>query len=374
MQLRMAGLELFQEADRQVTTCNACRYCEGLCAVFPAIEARRSFTKGDIRYLANLCHDCRACYQACMYTPPHEFAMNIPQLMSEVRMESYQHWSWPSALARSFTSRSRSALLGCFAAAVVVIAALLLIPSDRLFATQLGPGAFYRIVPYLGMVIPGLTLFFYGIVIWLRGIVRFWNEPDSPLLRRPSGLKPLFRAIQDAATLKYLDGGGRGCFYSEQAPSQLRRIFHTCVVVGFLLDLVSTTLAFIYQDLLHILPPYPYLSAPVVFGTVGGVFLVIGAIGLLAFKLKSDRALGRPIAYSLDYAFLLTLGLTGLTGLLVLLVRTTSALGTILILHLAAVAALFLTAPYGKFVHFVYRSFALLRFEIERGAEQQGGH
>jgi citrate/tricarballylate utilization protein len=72
-------------------------------------------------------------------------------------------------------------------------------------------------------------------------------------------------------------------------------------------------------------------------------------------------------------AFLLTLGLTGLTGLLVLLVRTTSALGTILILHLAAVAALFLTAPYGKFVHFVYRSFALLRFEIERGAEQQGG-
>jgi len=303
--------------------------------------------------------------------------MNIPHLMSEVRMESYQHWSWPSTLARSFASHSRSALLGCFAAAVVVIAALLLIPSDRLFAAQLGLGAFYRIVPYLVMVIPGLTLFFYGIVIWLQGIVRFWNEPDSPLLRRPSGLKPLFRAIQDAATLKYLDGGGPGCFYSEPSPpvsSQLRRIFHTSVVVGFLLDLVSTTLAFIYQDLLRIMPPYPYLSAPVIFGTVGGVFLVIGVIGLLAFKLKSDRAQGTPVAYSLDYAFLLTLGLTGLTGLLVLLLRTTSALATILILHLAAVAALFLTAPYGKFVHFVYRSFALLRFEIERGAEQLGGH
>jgi len=371
----MPGLELFQEADRQLTICNACRYCEGICPVFPAIEQRQSFTKGDIRYFANLCHDCRGCYSSCMFTPPHEFALNIPKLMSEVRMESYEHWSWPGALARAYTSRGRSALLGCLAVAIVILAALLLIPSDRLFGVQIGAGAFYRIVPYLGMVVPAVTLFLYGILIWLQGIFRFWNEPDSPLLRKPGGLKPLFRAIGDAATLKYLGGGGPGCFYPEESPSNLRRVFHSLLVLGFLLDFVSTTLAFVYEDFLRILPPYEYLSAPVVFGTLGGVLLVIGAIGLLALKVKSDRALGTPLAYSLDYAFLLTLGLTGITGLLVLLLRTTAALGTVLVLHLAMVAALFLTAPYGKFVHFVYRSFALLRFEIERGAgNQAAGH
>ena len=36
--------------------CNACRYCEGLCAVFPAMEMRRNFNAADLNYLANLCH------------------------------------------------------------------------------------------------------------------------------------------------------------------------------------------------------------------------------------------------------------------------------------------------------------------------------
>ena len=62
--------DLFQEAERQLVVCNACRYCEGYCAVFPALELRQAFARGDITYLANLCHDCRACYYACMYTPP----------------------------------------------------------------------------------------------------------------------------------------------------------------------------------------------------------------------------------------------------------------------------------------------------------------
>ena len=38
--------------------CNACRYCEGFCPVFPAMEQRRAFSDGDLGYLANLCHNC----------------------------------------------------------------------------------------------------------------------------------------------------------------------------------------------------------------------------------------------------------------------------------------------------------------------------
>ena len=67
----MVDTDLFAEANRQLVICNACRYCEGLCPVFRAIETRRDFGKGDVFYLANLCHDCRACYSACMFTPPH---------------------------------------------------------------------------------------------------------------------------------------------------------------------------------------------------------------------------------------------------------------------------------------------------------------
>ena len=73
----------------------------------------------------------------------------------------------------------------------------------------------------------------------------------------------------------------------------------------------------------------------------------------------------------MDYVFLVTLGCTALTGMLTLLLRTTSAMGSILVLHLAFIAALFVTAPYGKFVHFVYRTLALIRYEIEQAQPHQ---
>jgi citrate/tricarballylate utilization protein len=371
----MAELDLFAEANRQLTICNACRYCEGFCPVFRAVEARRVFTPGDIRYFANLCHDCRACYQACMFTPPHEFAVNFPKLMSEVRIESYQHWSWPSAFAKSFSSKTAGVVIGCLSIAATLLVAFLMIPADRLFGRHVGPGAFYDVVPYAAMVVPAVLLFLYGALIWLQGSVRFWNEKDSPLLRKPATVGAVFRAIKDALALKYLGGGGPGCSYPEEKPSQARRMFHSFVFWGFMLDFVSTTLAFIYQDFLHLMPPYPVLSAPVVCGTIGGVGLIVGTAGLLWFKIQSDRALSAESAYSMDYAFLFFLGLVGITGMLTLIFRETAALGTVLILHLASIAALFVTAPYGKFVHFVYRSFALVRYQVEQEeAPPVGGH
>jgi citrate/tricarballylate utilization protein len=89
-------------ARREIEVCNACRYCEGFCAVFPAIELRREFAAGDISYLANLCHNCRGCYYACQYAPPHEWGINIPAALAEVRAESYAEYAWPKPLAKAF--------------------------------------------------------------------------------------------------------------------------------------------------------------------------------------------------------------------------------------------------------------------------------
>ena len=76
------------EVARQLQICNACRYCEGFCAVFPAMTRRLEFHTADIHYLANLCHNCGACLHACQYAPPHEFGVNIPQAMARVRPHS----------------------------------------------------------------------------------------------------------------------------------------------------------------------------------------------------------------------------------------------------------------------------------------------
>ena len=360
--------KLFEEANRQLVICNACRYCEGLCPVFRAVERRRDFAKGDVFYLANLCHDCRACYYACMFTPPHEFAINIPQLLSAARTESYKQWSWPNLLARAFKEPRITLLLADIVISLTVIVALLWIGPRQLVTAHAGPGAFYVIVPYVAMVIPALALFFFGIAVWLRGAVRSWSETNAlsqPVLKL-SG-KSLLEAIGAVLSLRHLGGGGPGCAYPEEQPSSARRIHHAFVFWGFLADFVSTTLAFIYQDFLHRLPPYPLTSAPVIFGSIGGVLLTIGTAGLIAMKRKSDRVTAIERAYTMDYTFLAILGLVALTGLLTLTFRATAAMGSLLVLHLALVAALFVTAPYGKFVHAVYRTLALVRYYGEQG-------
>src|SRR5512138_2865078 len=86
------------EAARQLQICNACRYCEGFCAVFPAMTRRLEFAPVDVNYLAHLCHNCGACLHACQYAPPHEFAVNVPQAMARVRLQSYERYAWPRAL------------------------------------------------------------------------------------------------------------------------------------------------------------------------------------------------------------------------------------------------------------------------------------
>src|SRR5690606_34639111 len=74
------------EVARVMQICNACRYCEGFCAVFPAMTRRLEFGKADVNYLANLCHNCGACLHACQYAPPHEFGVNVPKALAKVRL------------------------------------------------------------------------------------------------------------------------------------------------------------------------------------------------------------------------------------------------------------------------------------------------
>ena len=134
---------------------------------------------------------------------------------------------------------------------------------------------------------------------------------------------------------------------------------------GFLLDFASTSVAALYDHFLGWQAPYPYLSIPVVLGTVGGMALLIGTGGLLALKWRSDRAPAQARMLSMDVAFLALLFLTSLTGLLLLALRASAAMGTLLVIHLGVVAGLFLTLPYGKFVHVIYRYAALVRYAVE---------
>src|ERR687897_3672112 len=124
----MPAPDLIAEAERQMTICNACRYCEGHCAVFPAMEMRLAFSAVDLNYLANLCHDCGACYHHCQYAPPHEFAVNVPRVFSELRRQTWRDYAWPGFLGRAFQRNGLVAgLITAVSLALVMLLTFLLV-------------------------------------------------------------------------------------------------------------------------------------------------------------------------------------------------------------------------------------------------------
>jgi citrate/tricarballylate utilization protein len=356
-------IDLTAELDRQLLVCNACRYCEGFCAMFGAAQLRTAITDGDVAYLANLCHDCRMCYDACMFTPPHAYAINIPAVLADARAETYAHYAWPRVLAGAFRSPARIAAAAVLGGIVLVLCAVLLtVGAAALWTPQGGPGAFYRVLPDAAILVGAFALFVAGLVAVTIAARAYARDIGGgvPFVTATT----LRTALHEALALTYLRGGGVGC-YDEGRGSSRRRVFHGFVFWGVLADLAATTLAAIGQELLHRLPPYPLWSPPVVLGTLGGIAIAVGAAGLFVVKRRSDAAPTAPRLLALDDAFQVLLEIVALTGLALLALRATAAMGTLLVVHLGAVAGVFATAPYGKFVHAVYRFIALVKHAAE---------
>jgi citrate/tricarballylate utilization protein len=361
-------VDLLKEAERQLTICNACRYCAGYCAVWPAMELRRTFTQGDVLYLANLCFDCRACYYACQFAPPHQFDVNIPKVFAEIRRETYADYSWPAMLARLFNSKAVAIAAICVAFALVAVALVwLFMGPQALFSTRTeraGDESFYRVVPYVAMVTPAMVICGYVLALFAVGVVRFWRDlgtsPDELV-----DMRALRRAMRDAFGMAYLKGDGSGCNYPDHRFSHARRVFHHLTFYGFMLDLGSTTSAAIYHHVFHWPSPYPLTSLPVVLGSVGGIGLMIGTAGLLWLKWRADRTPADGQMLEMDVGFIIVLFLTASTGMLLLALRSTTTMGVLLAIHLGVVAAFFAMIPYGKFAHVVYRYAALVRNAIE---------
>ena len=358
--------ENLAEADRLMTVCNSCRYCEGLCAVFPAMEMRRSFADGDLNYLANLCHSCGACFHDCQFSPPHEFNVNVPQTLAIVRNDSYRAYAWPRPLSGLFHRNGLSiSIIAAFSVAVFIAGFSAWHDPAVLFGVHTGPGAFYKLMPHNTMALLFGAAFAYAILAIAMGIRLFWKDIGAPAgtLGEPGSL---WQAMKDASTLRYLDGGGVGCMNDSEKPTDRRRLYHHMTFYGFLLCFASTSTATLYHYLLGMEAPYPVYDLPVVLGTIGGIGLIIGPAGLLKAKWTRDPVLKDESRTGMDVAFLAMLFLTSLTGLLLMVLRSTPAMGLLLALHLGVVFSLFITMPYGKFVHGIYRFLALVRYAKEK--------
>ena len=360
------------EVARQMQICNACRYCEGFCAVFPAMTRRLAFSKADIHYLANLCHNCGACLHACQYAPPHEFAVNVPHAMAQVRGQTYADYAWPSALGGLY-KRNGLTLSLALAAGLALFLMLTLQVNGTLWSTQV-QGSFYALFPHNFLVSLFAPVFLFVALALSIGVRRFWRDITPATSGAALTTPAAGEATHAALALTYLEGGhGEGCNNEDDAFTLSRRRAHHLTFYGFMLCFAATSLATLYHYAFGWVAPYDLPSLPKILGAVGGLSLLLGTAGLFKLNLQRHPLHGDAAQKPMDLGFIALLFFTSLSGLVLWLGRDSIALPALLAIHLGVVMALFVTLPYGKFAHGIFRTAALLRFAVEKRQPNQLG-
>ena len=346
------GDGIVMDAARQLRICNACRYCEGYCAVWNAIERRANFTKTDIYHLSNLCHDCRECYYVCPFNEPHEYGLNIPKTLSIVRRNTYQEFSVPTIPPQIYNR---------IPSITIFLTFLSVIGLFSYFVMNHGFAGMYSSYVNLDNVIPlnlfrAISFFIYAyvIVLWFLEGNKYWRKIRGD---RKIDLKSVLKATWDVIAHKNFRGGGAGCSYPNEKGSRLRLFFHPMVFFGFIIDWI--TILF-----------YPFSNIiPLIFYTFGSVLIFIGSAALLTVKGKSDKAPENSEMSNLDYPFTVLLFLTGLTGVIFPIILGFPEWVMFFLLHDAFIFVIFLMAPFSKFIHPVFRYLSLLLNRIEETAD-----
>jgi citrate/tricarballylate utilization protein len=271
--------------------------------------------------------------------------------MAEIRVGSYEEYCWPGFMRSVFSRNGIVASLAVSGASVLV-----LWPFVRSSALA---GDFYSVIPHDAMVgIFGIVGVFVAAALAVA-VRRAWRSNG------PAEAGHYMTALRDSLSLRHLHGSGANCTDGIEQRSPWRRWFHHCTYYGFLLCFASTSVAAVYHVVFGWRAPYAYSSAPVFLGTAGGIGLLVGPLGLLTLRRRRDPAMTDPLQQGLDESFIVMLLMTSVTGLLLLVLRERPAMPALLVVHLGFVLGLFLTLPYGKFVHGLYRMAALMKFSAE---------
>lgn len=291
--------------------------------------------------------------------------INVPKAMAKVRLDTYAEYAWPQAMGTLYRRNGLTLALAS-GAGLALFLCLTLMMMGNLFTAMPG-GNFYGIFPHNTLALMFGAVFGFAVLALAIGVRRFWRNVSPVEASREQTTSAALEASANVATLKYLDGGhGEGCNNADDRFTLWRRRFHHFTFYGFMLCFAATGVATLYHFLLGWSAPYPVLSVPVMLGIVGGFGLLVGPAGLLWLNLRRNAEHGDEQQKPMDRGFIALLFLVSASGLALLAFRESMALGLLLAIHLGLVMAFFLTMPYSKFAHGIFRSAALLKYSIEK--------
>jgi quinone-modifying oxidoreductase subunit QmoC len=292
-----------------------------------------------------LCHQCNDCTIHC---PRDARPGDVLQVVRGLVVESL---AFPRALGR-LVAGARATWPILFGVPILFWIALLAAmgrlqpPADFHAYEQIVPHAVLYAVFF---PMTGLVALAASISGW-----RYWQALGTATPRSTSFLSGLWATMVDISTHSRFGSCGTARF---------RRLGHLLLFWGFVGAAATSGLLIVaiyvqgYELPLPLLHPYKLL------GNVSAVALVVGAGILVVTRLTDRDRAGASTAF--DSFFTVVVALVIATGVLVELVRVlTPGLPAVAVasyvLHLGVVTTLFVTFPYSKFAHMLYRTLAMV--------------
>ncbi len=343
--------ELLRRGGGDAARCFQCATCTSVCDLATSDTAfpRRQMLWaqwGLVDRLAAdpsiwLCHQCNDCSARC----PRDASPG--DAMQAIRALMIEHLGSPRPLAR-LVANARSTwplLLG-----VPVLFWALFVRAVNGFAVPRTPLSYTDVVPTWMIYSVFLPAAAFAVVAAFVGARRSWTAWGAAAERRGGLVAGLVGVATDILLHRRFERCGA---------ARPRRSGHLLLVLGFLGALVTTTLLGVAMDVLHVKTPLPQGNAIKLVGNVSAVLLVAGLALLVANRVRSEGA-GRTRAY--DGFFLTLVAVVVLSGVGAELGRMwlpPPAAIAIYLVHLGSILSLFLTFPFSKFAHALYRTLAM---------------
>jgi quinone-modifying oxidoreductase subunit QmoC len=358
--------ELLKRGGETATRCYQCATCSAVCELAP-VEApfpRRQmlWTQwGLVDRLATdpavwLCHQCNDCTTHC---PRDARPGDVLQVVRGLVVESL---AFPRAFGRLVAKARRTwpLLFGVpilFWMALLGATGRLQPPADFHAYEQIVPHALLYAVffPMTGLVV--LAAFVSG--------RRYWRAMGAAAPRSKSFLSGLWATVVDIVTHER---------FGSCSTARFRRLGHLLLFWGFVGAAVTSALLIVAIYIQGYEMPLPLLHPYKLLGNLSAVALVVGAGILVAARLSDGKQAGASTAF--DSFFTTVVALVIVTGVLVELARLLvpgvppAACVSLYVLHLGVVTTLFLTFPYSKFAHMLYRTLAMVH---EQAASEGAG-
>ena len=316
-----------------------------------------------------LCHQCADCTAKC----PRDAKPG--EVLGAIRRTAYRAHAVPAFMGTLFSDIKYLPVV--FAIPVVVLFAMIMLNNQPAggshlfpifggegFMPQGGEIKFSRMMPITtGIDLTFLTVALLAVLSALGSLTKFWGnlEAQVPASVPRKGFVP--------SMMEFVGELISHASFKKCTVNAARTTAHLLVFYGFIGAFIATNIVLVYEwgtkfGIFHELEtPLAFSGAgllPKIFGNVGGLAIVFGALLMIGNRMSKSE---ESPASGYDWVFLFSIFLVGATGMLTEALRlmdNASLAYPMYFIHLVFVFYVIAFLPYSKLAHLLYRPIAII--------------